>query len=246
MEDGRDGTEGAERASGRSGTDAPGRAKLGGEEPGWPPAVILEIVRSASSPTPDPRLGPVLAGFRERWLALGHQRYRHVQDDLEDAAQTALMKLVATDKLDTLREVERFEAWARSIFVRTVLDLTRGALRESHRNAFVGTPEDDPEHALRDSLPHWGPSPEDLASHRERLAIVARAASRLEIARLKFIEDLPEREIATRQGLTRFGVAGQVKRLRATIRRALEDSEATTRAIAIGMASRVRGTPRQC
>jgi RNA polymerase sigma factor (sigma-70 family) len=203
-----------------------------------PPEVVLGIVRSASSPTPDPRLGPVLEGFRERWLALGRRRYRHVQDDLEDAAQTALMKLVATDKLDTLREVERIEAWARSIFVRAVLDLTRGALRQSDRNASGGTPEDAPEHALRDALPHWGPSPEDLASHRERLAIVARAASRLEVARLKFFEDLPEKEIAARQGLTRHGVAGQVKRIRATIRQALEASEATTRVIASGMATR--------
>ena len=68
-------------------------------------------------------------------------------------------------------------------------------------------------------------SPEDLASHRERLAIVARAASKLEVARLKFVEDLPEKEIAARQGLTRDSVAGQLKRIRKSLRQAFEDPE---------------------
>ena len=48
---------------------------------------------------------------------------------------------------------------------------------------------------------------------------------RLEVARLKFVEDLPEKEIAARQGLTRDGVAGQLKRIRKGLRDAFGDSE---------------------
>jgi RNA polymerase sigma factor (sigma-70 family) len=189
------------------------------------PEVLLGILRSAHSTTPDPRLGPVLEDFRKRWLVLGCRCYPQLRDDLEDAVQSALLKLVCSDKLDTLREAERLESWARSLFVHTVLDLARDRQRHNNRRTYVGTREDDPEHALRDTLPDWRPSPEELASHRERLAIVARTVSRLEVAQLRFVEDLPEKEIATRQGLTRFAVAGQLKRMRMTLRQALDDSE---------------------
>jgi RNA polymerase sigma factor (sigma-70 family) len=189
------------------------------------PESVLGILRSAHSSAPDPRLQAVLEEFRKHWISLGRRRYPQLQDDLEDAVQTALMKLLSSDKLDTLREAERLEAWARSLFVHTVLDLARDSRRHSRRRSYVGTPEDDPEHALRDSLPDEADTPEDLASHRERLAIVARAASRLEVARLKFVEDLPEKEIAQRQGLTRDSVAGQLKRIRKSLRQAFEDPE---------------------
>jgi RNA polymerase sigma factor (sigma-70 family) len=182
-------------------------------------------LRSAHSSAPDPRLQVVLEEFRKHWISLGRRRYPQLQDDLEDAVQTALMKLLSSDKLDSLREAERLEAWARSLFVHTVLDLARDSRRHARRRSYVGTPEDDPELALRDSLPDEADTPEDLASHRERLAIVARAASRLEVARLKFVEDLPEKEIAERQGLTRDSVAGQLKRIRKSLRQAFEDPE---------------------
>jgi RNA polymerase sigma factor (sigma-70 family) len=189
------------------------------------PEVLLGILRSAYSMTPDTRLAPVLEDFRKRWLVLGCRHYPQLRDDLEDAVQSALLKLVCSDKLDTLREAERLEAWARSLFVLTVFDLARDGRRHNNRRTYVGTSEDDPEHALRDTLPDWGPSPEELASHRERLAIVARTVSRPELAQLKFVEDLPEKEIATRQGVTRFAVAGQLKRMRKALRRALDDSD---------------------
>ncbi len=189
------------------------------------PESVLGILRSAHSPAPDPRLDTVLEGFRKHWLALGRRRYPQLHDDLDDAVQTALMKLLSSDKLDTLRDAERLEAWARSLFVHTVLDQARDGRRHSRRRLYVGGPEEDPEHALRDAVPDERDTPEDLASHRERLAIVARAASRLEVARLKFVEDLPEKDIATRQGLTRDSVAGQLKRIRKSLRQALDDPE---------------------
>ena len=190
-----------------------------------PPESILGILRSAQSEAPDPRLGSVLEDFRKHWLALGRRRYPQMLDDLEDAVQTALMKLVSSEKLDTLRDASRLEPWARALFVHTVLDLARDGRRHSRHRTYVGTPEEDPELALRDAMPDQTPSPEQIAAYRERLAIVARTASRLEVARLKFVEDLPEKEIAARQGLTRDSVAGQLKRIRKALRQAFEDPE---------------------
>jgi RNA polymerase sigma factor (sigma-70 family) len=190
-----------------------------------PPEAILVILRSAQSDAPDPRLGSVLEDFRKHWLALGRRRYPQLLDDLEDAVQTALMKLVSRERLDTLRDADRLEPWARALFVHTVLDLARDGRRHSRRRSYVGTAEEDPEHALRDAIPDEAPSPEQIVAYRERLAIVARTASRMEVARLKFVEDLPEKEIATRQGLTRDSVAGQLKRIRKALRQAFEDPE---------------------
>src|SRR5262249_56039202 len=101
--------------------------------------------------------------------------------------------------------------WGRALVVDTVLDRARDGRRHTRRRGYVGMPEDDPEHALRDSLPDEAPTPEDLAAHRERLAIVSRATARLEVARLKFVEDLPEKEISARQGLTRDHLPTQPK-----------------------------------
>ena len=54
---------------------------------------------------------------------------------------------------------------------------------------------------------------------------MANVVSRLEVARLKFVEDLPEKEIARRRGVTRSCVAGQLKRVRKALRQSLRDDE---------------------
>jgi RNA polymerase sigma factor (sigma-70 family) len=180
-------------------------------------------LRSAQSSTRDPQLTFVLKTFRKHWLVFGLKRFPQVRDDHEDAIQAALMKLISSDKLDSLREVERLEAWARGIFVNAILDVLRGAKRHGRWRAYVEAAEGDPEQALREGLAGDGPTPEDLTSYRERLAIVARVTSRWEVARLKFVEDLREKEIAARQGLTRHCVAGQVKRARKALRQAMQD-----------------------
>ncbi len=185
---------------------------------------MLGILRSAHTAPHDPRLGSVLEAFRKSWLALGRRRYSRFQDDLDDVVQTALIKLVSPDKLATVRDAARLEAWARSLFIRSVLDLVRETRRHSRRT-YVGAPGDDPEWALRESIPAEQPTPEDLAGYRERLAIVARVASRLEAARLRFGQDLPEKEIAKRQGVSRHCVAGQLKRTRKALRQAFQDAE---------------------
>ena len=123
--------------------------------------------------------------------------------------QNALIKLVSREKLATLREPARLEAWARSLFVRTVLDLLRDSRRHSQQRASLPPP-------------NGHPTPEELASYRERLAIVVRVTARLEIARSKFLEDLPTEEIARRHNLTRLAVSSRLKRARASLRQALD------------------------
>lgn len=190
-----------------------------------PPEVVLAVLRSAQAEQPDPRLDDVLAAFRRDWQMLARRRYPHLGDDLEDALQTALLKLIAPARLATLEDPSRLEAWGRSIFVHAVLDVVRDLKR--HRGHRLGTPgsDEDPEDVLRDRLPAQDPSPEESVAERERLVIVARAIGDLEIARLRFVEDLPEKEIARRLDLSRDGVAGQLKRIRKALRMALGEPE---------------------
>ena len=188
-----------------------------------PPEAILAILRSAQSPAPDPRLSDLLEAFRRQWLALARKRYPGLQEDVEDAVQTALTKLVAGEKLDRLKDVGRLGAWARSIFVHSLLDVAREAGRHKSRRGYLGQPDEDPEDVLRDRIPADRPTPEDMVLYRERLEIVARCVQGLDVARLKFIEDLPEKEIAARQQVTRDAVAGQLKRIRRQLRLAFEE-----------------------
>jgi RNA polymerase sigma factor (sigma-70 family) len=190
------------------------------------PHEIVAILRSAQGATPHPRLDEVLADFRRHWFALARKRYPSLADDVEDAIQTALMKLVSPEKLDSLKDPARLSAWARSLFINTVLDIARDGRRHVRGRAYLGQPDDDPEQALREQLPSDRPTPEETLAYRERLAIVSKCVDRLEVARLKFVEDLPEKEIAARQNLTRDGVAGQLKRIRKGLRDAFgDDSE---------------------
>ncbi|HYT25765.1 MAG TPA: sigma-70 family RNA polymerase sigma factor [Actinomycetota bacterium] len=187
--------------------------------------MILAILRSARSAAPDPLLSEVLEAFRRQWLAFARKRYPELRDDLEDAVQSALVKLVSIEKLDGLKDVARLESWARSLFVHTVLDVARESGRRRTRRAYLASPDEDPEEVLREGLPADRPTPEEMAAYRERLEIVARCVEKLDVARLKFVENLPEKEIALRLNLTRDGVASQLKRIRRGLRVAFGDAK---------------------
>jgi RNA polymerase sigma factor (sigma-70 family) len=203
--------------------DGTERDSSGDALPPRSPETVLCILRSACTQSPDPRLDGVLAQFRERWLVLGRRRYGWLGGGIEDAAQIALMRLVASDKLDSLRQPTALEAWARSFFVHAVLDLARDGARRDRMRVSAGASGGHTEDELLDGIPDGRPTPEELASFRERLAIVGRVVARLEVARLKFVDDLPEKEIATRRGMTRSCVAGRLKRVRQALRQALGD-----------------------
>ena len=190
-----------------------------------PPEAILAVLRSAQSRAPDPRLGEVLEAFRRHWMTIARKRYPRLRDDVEDAVQAALMKLVSADRLAHLKDPGRLEAWARSIFVHSVIDVAREGGRHRTGRIYLGEADEDPEQLLRERLPADRPGPEDVAAFHERLEIVRRCIQNLDVARLRFLEDVPEKEIAARQNLTRDAVAGQLKRIRRGLRIALRDAE---------------------
>jgi RNA polymerase sigma factor (sigma-70 family) len=190
-----------------------------------PPEAILAVLRSAQSAVPDPRLAEVLEAFRRHWITIARKRYPGLRDDVDDAVQTALMKVVSGERLARLKDPGRLEAWARSIFVNSVMDVAREGGRHRNGRSYLGQADEDPEEVLRERLPADRPNPEDVTAFRERLEIVRRCIQHLDVARLRFLEDLPEKEIAARQNLTRDAVAGQLKRIRRGLRIALGDAE---------------------
>ena len=131
-----------------------------------------------------------------------------------------MTKLTDPRRLDSLRDPNRVEAWARSVFVHTVLDLVRGEqVHVAGRVSSGGADEEDD--SIVDLLAHDAPGPEEVTAHQERLRLVLGCIEGLEVARLKFLEDLPDLEIAARCKLSRDGVAGQLKRLRKQVRAVL-------------------------
>jgi len=193
--------------------------------PNGSPETIVTVLRSAQSAVPDPRLEATLEGFRREWLGIGRRRYPALGADIEDAVQGALLKLVSPDKLAHLKDPARVAPWARSIFVNEVIDLVRDLKRRQSRRAELGGVDEHHEDVLRERVPSLEPTPEEAAMRRQRLAVIARCVGQLEVARLRFVDDLPEKEIAERLQLTRDGVAGQLKRIRKALRTALGEEE---------------------
>ena len=175
---------------------------------------IVAILRSAYSPERDPRLDDILEAFKSQWRRIASKRYPTLLQDADDAIQNAVLKLLSPGKLATLKDPARIEAWARSLFVRAVLDLARDRQRDRSRRASPAGPGEDPEEFLRDRLPSTGLSPEELAEQSERFQIVSRWIGEFEVAQLRFVRGLPEKEIAELLGLTRDAVAGRLKRFR--------------------------------
>ena len=59
-----------------------------------------------------------------------------------------------------------------------------------------------------------------MAAYRERPEVVSRCIERFQISRLRFVDDLHDKEIAACRIPTRDGVAGQLKRIRKALRTA--------------------------
>ena len=189
------------------------------------PLEALSVLQSARTSTPDPRLDALLQAFRRQWEAIARHRYRNLGSDLDDAVQEALLKLTDPRRLAGLRDPARIEAWGRSLFVRTVLDYLK--FERSHVAGRVETTDraDAETASLIEAFatPHLGP--EEEAAERQRIAIILRTIGQIEVGRLKFFEQLPDKEIAARCHLTRDGVAGQLKRLRKQVRAVLDAAE---------------------
>ena len=193
---------------------------------GLPAGDVVAILHSGSTKDRDPRAESIFESIRSEWVRIGRARYPELADELHDAVQAALVKLISPGKLATLADPERVDVWARSIFVNTVLDFVRQGRRARSRQA----PDADGEGAdLVDRLPARTMGPEAAARQRELATIVRRAFGGLEAARLRYAEDLPERAIAERLGVSRDAVATRLRRFRQRLRAMLDDRAAVRR-----------------
>jgi RNA polymerase sigma factor (sigma-70 family) len=190
-----------------------------------PASDVVAILRTARDARPDARLGPLLAAFRAQWERLAQRRFPDLGTDTDDAVQEALLKLSDPARLDALRDPERVEAWGRSLFVRTVLDVLK--LERPHVRGRADVAADGRREipALVELLPSMCPSPEELAGQRERMALVGECLAGLDVGRLKFVDELSDLEIARRCNMSRDGVAGRLKRLRKQLRSVLDEAD---------------------
>jgi RNA polymerase sigma-70 factor (ECF subfamily) len=184
----------------------------------FPAEQVVAILKSKCSQAPDPRLEEVLEEFRRYFLKFGRAKYpTRPREDIEDAAQNALMKLVDAKRLGQIRDDACIVGWARRVFTNAIHDLIGGPMPQRE-------PPQDP--------PREDRTPEDEALWRERLRIIRKFVENLkekakEVAILKLFEELSEKEIVTRTGLTRDQVAQLIKRLRKRLRAVLEEREGT-------------------
>lgn len=175
------------------------------------------VLRAATSAEGDARVELVLRSIQRHWEHIGRARFPALREDLPDTIQASLSKLLGPSALGALGDVRHFDAWVRSIFVNTALDVLRQLERTRRRAVSPGGPDDDPA-TLLDRLPALTPGPEDAVQRRQMLETVAQALREVEAARLRYTEDLPEREIAERLGISREAVATRLKRFRQRLR----------------------------
>lgn len=201
-----------------------------------PAGDVVAILRTARDPHPDARLGPLLAAFQGQWERLARRRFPDLGADTDDAVQEAMLKLTDPARLDALRDPQRVEAWGRSLFVRTALDVFK--LERLHVRGRAAIRADDRTDVppLVELLPSARPGPEEIAAQRERMALVGTCLAGLDVGRLKFVEDLSDLEIARRCHMSRDGVAGRLKRLRKQVRSVLDEADR------IGSARRASGS----
>lgn len=195
-------------------------AAAGGTAYGLPATEVVAVLRSATAPPRDPRLDTVLFAIRHEWEMIARVRYPRLGAETTDAIQTAFTKLLTPRNLDALIDPARVGPWARCIFVNTAIDMLRdtGRRRDRRAPAMAEDRGEDPyEH-----LPSPQPGPEDLMRARELATIVARRLQGVTAARLRWVDELSEREVAARLGTTRDAIATRLKRLRQRLREDLE------------------------
>jgi RNA polymerase sigma factor (sigma-70 family) len=183
---------------------------------------VVAVLGSAVSSVPDQRLDKVLAAMRREWIAIARRRFSALGDDAEDAAQTAIMKLLSPEKLRTLTEPSLVDRWARSIFVNTVLDYLRDAQRRGRRQTRDDWTDDGA--SLLDKFSTPDPGPEERVQRDERLCLIRECLGQLDDAWLRYAEDLPEKEVAERLGASRDAVATRLKRFRRWLRERLDEA----------------------
>lgn len=183
----------------------------------------MVVLRSPASGAPDPRLDAVLVELRRRWLIIANQRRPGWCDEAEDAVQAGLIDILLPVTLDRVQDPSRIEQFAAGLFWKKFLALGRRRWRELRRRAPEPASDVDAMERLLQQLVATDPTPEDLASARERLQIVTECLAGLEIARAKFFEGMLDRDLATRFGKSHDAIRNHLKRVRHMLRLRLEN-----------------------
>ncbi len=132
------------------------------------------------------------------------------------------------ERIDQLRDPERVESWGNAVFVSVLREMLKKHKRRGRWDHTVGADE-DPDEILNRLPPPGTMTPEDEASHHQRLEIVRGVVGVDEVAWLRFEEGLSEKEIEERTGLRRDAIASRTKRIRKVLRRMLDETGADGR-----------------
>jgi len=187
------------------------------------PEEVVRILRTARTSVPDPGLDAILGGFRRHWLSVARRIRPTLEDDFDDAVQRASIDLIDPKVLDTLRDPAQVQAWARSLFCHKLATLGRERGRERGRRQPLPNHIESTLEWLAQRVVADGPTPEEQAMARERLAIVVRCLDGLPLARAKFVEDVSDKELAIRFGKTHAAVRNYLKRVRHLLRTAVAE-----------------------
>jgi len=188
------------------------------------PEEVVRILGTARTSMPDPLLQPLLEGFRRHWLAVARRVRPGLEADFDDAVQQGLIDLVDPDVLLTLREPTQVHAWARSLFCNKLATIARQRGRERSRRHPLPAHVEDTLDWLAERFAAEGPTPEEDAMSRERLAILGRCLEALPpLAKAKFVDDVPDQELAARFGKSNAAVRNYLKRIRQLLRTAVAE-----------------------
>lgn len=155
-----------------------------------------------------------MEAFKAMWLNIAERRYANVSGYIKDgirkdAVQEASARLI--QRITTLRNPQKLEAFARAIFVNAALDI----LRDEHK---VNDGRVYPDRDVADNPQWWvklvddvmtdpqTPTPEEERWAEERLRRVqdlvrCMSQQQRKVLTAKFLEDLSDREGAKRIGL---------------------------------------------
>ncbi len=178
----------------------------------------MRILRTAHTPAPDPRLDAVLEGFRRHWLSAARRARPTLEADFDDAVQMGLLALIDPDVLATLEEPARIQGWGRALFFHKLATIARERGRERARRHPLPAHVESMLDWLAERVAAEEPSPEQQAIARERLGILIRCLQDLPMAQAKFLEDVPDKQLAERFGKTHAAVRNYLKRVRRLLR----------------------------
>lgn len=146
-------------------------------------------------------------------------RNKDVTDDLISVTFTKAFK-----KISTYTNPISFEMWLKTIAINTAIDYIRKMKNEKQNNYIDDTENNTPE------LQEYVPSTEDVLIQKEEHRALMEAMAMLrsnykEILKLRFIDELSYRDIATKLGLSEITVKSQLFKAKQKLKAKLQQLE---------------------